>query len=179
MEKQIILPENIELIEEVKTLYKDKDGKYYLSKEGAQEKLATHFKCKCGKGIREKFRIFCDECEPPKKKKEIITKDWDSESMLYVENFDKYFSDFQEIEDYCEDNEHDKYKLEIFICDGNYYNEVTDEYWEDIMTTEDDYVTLPKSIQEKLDELNKVIKEYNKPATWSPSKYRVNAQWND
>ena len=35
MEKQIILPENIELTEEVKTLYKDKDGKYYLSKEEA------------------------------------------------------------------------------------------------------------------------------------------------
>ena len=80
MEKQIILPENVELTEEVKTLYKDKDGRYYLSKQGAQEKLATHFKCKCGNGIREKLRIFCDACEPSPKPKEILFKDWDGKS---------------------------------------------------------------------------------------------------
>lgn len=177
MEKEIILPENIELVEEVKTLYKDKHGKYYLSKEGAQNKLATHFKCKCGNGIREKFRIFCDACEPPESPKKILSINWDGESMLYVEDWDKYFSDFQEIEEYCEENEHDKNELSIFICDGNYYNEITEEYWEDIMATEDDYVTLPKVIQEKLDELNEVIRNYKKPATWSPSKYRAHPQW--
>ena len=59
MEKQIILPEHVELTEEVKTLYKDKDGKYYLSKEGAQNKLATHLQCDCGNGIREKYRVYC------------------------------------------------------------------------------------------------------------------------
>jgi hypothetical protein len=179
MEKQIILPENVELIEEVKTIYKDKDGKYYLSKEGAQEKLATHFKCECGNGIREKFRCFCDSCEPPEKPKQILSKDWDEESMLYVEDFDKYFSDFQEIEEYCDENEHDKHSLAIFICDGNYYNEITTEYWEDIMATEDDYVSLPKAIEEKLNELNEAIKNHKKPATWSPSRYRANAKWND
>lgn len=177
MEKQIILPENVELTEEVKTLYKDKDGKYYLNKESAQEKLATHFKCKCGNGIREKFRIYCDLCEPVEKPKQIFTKDWDGESMLYVEDFDKYFSDLQEIEEYCEDNDHDKNTLAIFICNGNYYSEITDEYWEDIMSTEDDYVTLPKEIQEKLDELNQAIRNHKEPATWSPSKYRANVKW--
>lgn len=177
--KEIILPENVELIEEVKTLYKDKDGKYYLSKEGAQEKLATHFKCKCGNGIREKFRIYCDSCEPPKKPKEILSKDWDGKSILYVADFDKYFSDFQEIEEYCEENEHDKDVLAIYICEGNYYNEITDEYWEEIMTTDDDYVKLPKAIKEKLDELNEAIRNHKEPATWSPSKYRVNNEFND
>lgn len=174
MEKQIILPENVELTEEVKTLYKDKDGKYYLSKEGAQEKLATHFKCKCGKGIREKYRIFCDACEPPAKPKE--TKVWDGESMLYVNDFDKYFSDVEEIEEYCEMEEIDKHTLTIYICNGNYLSEVSEDYWEDVFAEDGE---LPKEIRAKLDELNKAIEDYKKPMSWSPSKYIAKFEWND
>ena len=174
MEKQIILPENVELTEEVKTLYKDKDGKYYLSKEGAQEKLATHFKCKCGNGIREKYRIFCDACEPPAKPKE--TKAWDGESMLYVNDFDKYFSDVEEIEEYCEMEEIDKQTLTIYICDGNYLSQVSEDYWEDVFAEDGE---LPKEIRAKLDELNKAIEDYKKPMSWSPSKYIAKFEWND
>ena len=172
MEKQIILPENVELTEEVKTLYKDKDGKYYLSKEGAQEKLATHFKCKCGNGIREKYRIFCDACEPPKKPKE--TKEWDGKSMLYID--DRYFNDVEEIEEWCEDEGIDKHTLEIYICDRNYLSEVSEDYWEDVFAEDGE---LPKEIRVKLDELNKAIKEYDKPMSWSPSKYIAKFEWND
>ena len=174
MEKQIILPENVELTEEVKTLYKDKDGKYYLSKEGAQEKLATHFKCKCGNGIRAKYRIFCDACEPPAKPKE--TKAWDGESMLYVNDFDKYFSDVEEIEEYCEMEEIDKQTLTIYICDGNYLSQVSEDYWEDVFAEDGE---LPKEIRAKLDELNKAIEDYKKPMSWSPSKYIAKFEWND
>ena len=174
MEKQIILPENVELTEEVKTLYKDKAGIYYMSKEGAQDKLATHFKCKCGNGIREKYRIFCDACEPPAKPKE--TKAWDGESMLYVNDFDKYFSDVEEIEEYCEMEEIDKQTLTIYICDGNYLSEVSEDYWEDVFAEDGE---LPKEIRAKLDELNKAIEDYKKPMSWSPSKYIAKFEWND
>ena len=78
---------------------------------------------------------------------------------------------------YCEENGNDKTGLTIFICNGNYYYEITDEYWEDIMATDDDYVTLPKEIQDKLNELNEVIKNYKQPASWSPSKYLANTNW--
>jgi len=173
MEKQIMLPENIELTEEVKTLYKDKNGKYYLSKEGAQEKLATHFKCKCGNGIRERNRIFCDACEPPAKPKEI--KVWDGESMLYVREFDKYFNDVEEIEEYHAFDEIDKDTLTIYICDGNYLSTVSEEYWEDLFAEDGE---LPKEIRAKLDELNKAIQDYKKPVSWSPSKYIAKFEWN-
>ena len=39
MEKQIILPENVELTEEVKTLYKDKDGNLKPGKDGVSFKV--------------------------------------------------------------------------------------------------------------------------------------------
>lgn len=174
MEKQIILPENVELTEEVRTLYKDKHGKYYLSKEGAQNKLATHFKCKCGNGIVERHRVFCDSCEPPKKPKE--TKDWDGIAMLYVDDFDKYFDEPEEIEEYCEEQDIDKNDLTIYICEGNYMQEVCHEYWEDIYP-EDSDGDLPKEIEIKLKELNDAIKNYNKPLSWSPTKYIANIEW--
>ena len=47
------------------------------------------------------------------------------------------------------------------------------------MATDDDYAALPKSIKEKLDELNEAIKNHKEPATWSPSKYRVHPEWNE
>jgi hypothetical protein len=174
MEKEIILPESVELVEEVKTLYKDKNGMYYLSKERAQEKLATHFKCKCGNGIREKYRIFCDACEPPANPKE--TRVWNGESMLYVNDFDKYFSNVEEIEEYCKEEEINKHTLTIYICDGNYLREVSEDYWEDVFAEDSE---LPKEIKEKLFDLNSAIKNYNKPVSYSPSKYIASLEWND
>ena len=173
MEKEIILPENVELTEEIKTLYKDKDGKYYLSKEGATKHLATHVICNCG-GIREKYRIFCDACEPPKAKPPV--KEWDGKSMLYVEDFDKYFNNVEEIEEYCHYEKIDKTELTIKICDGNYLMEVNEDYWEDVFAEDGE---LPKEIQAKLYELNETIKNYGKPMSWSTSKYIARFDWND
>jgi hypothetical protein len=169
MEKQIILPEHIELTEETKTLYKDKDGHFYLSKERAQEKLATHFPCKCGNGIREKFRIYCDNCEPAEKPKPF--KDWDGETPLYLDSEDKYFFSKEELDDYIHDNELNPEELTFFICEPNYYSNVELDSWEDVLT--EDQEELPKEIQTKLDELNDAINNYGKPASWSPSKYRT------
>lgn len=78
--KIIILPEDVVLTPETKVLYKSDNGKYYLNEKGAREKLATHFKCNCGNGIREKFRIHCDNCEPPKKE---YFKEWDLKTPVY------------------------------------------------------------------------------------------------
>jgi hypothetical protein len=179
MEKKMILPKDIELTEEVRTLYKDKDGKYYLSREGAERKLATHFECKCGNGIREKFRIFCDSCEPPEPKPQV--KEWDGSSMLYVDDFDKFFSSVEDIEDYiennCDDEQVHKDSLKIYICEGNYLHEVSSEYWEDIFPEDWDEDDLPKEIQIKLDELNQVIRDYGKPFSWSPTKYIAKIDW--
>lgn len=169
MEKQVILPQDIELTEEVKTLYKDKDGKYYLSKEGAQQKLATHFPCNCGNGIREKYRIYCDNCEPPQTPKPF--KDWDGEMPLYSNAYDKYFFDLSNLEEFIAEENIKEEDLDLYLCEPNYYSEVTIDYWEDVLT--EDQESLPKDIQEKLDALNEAIEKHEKPASWSPSKYRT------
>lgn len=174
MEKQIILPENVELTEETRTIYKDRDGRYYLSKQGAQDKLATHFKCNCGKGIRERHRVYCDACEPPKAKPP--ARNWDGKSMLYVSTFDQYFNNVEEIEEYCETEGVDKHTIDVFECEGNYLSEVSEDYWEDVFAEDGE---LPKEIRTKLDELNQAIKNYEKPMSWSPSKYIANFEWND
>ena len=119
--------------------------------------LATHLKCDCGNGIREKYRVYCSSCEPPKPKPAV--KDWDGESMLYVSEWDKYFNEVEEIEDYCVDEDIDKHDLTIYICEGNYLWAVSDDYWADIYADDVDEL-LPKEIQVKLDELNEAIKNY-------------------
>lgn len=176
MEIEIILPEDVVLVEETRTIFKDKDGKYYLSKEGAQEKLATHFKCNCGNGIREKYRIYCDSCEPPISP--IPTKDWDGESMLYVSDLDRYFSDIEAIEEYCEENKTDKHSLKIFICTGNYLSSVGEDYWEDVFADDGD-CELPEEVAIKLNELNTAIENHKRPMSWSASKYIANIKWSN
>jgi hypothetical protein len=96
--------------------------------------------------------------------------------MLYVNDFDKYFSDVEEIEEYCEEEEIDKHTLTIYICYGNYLSEVSEDYWEDTFAEDGE---LPKEIRAKLDELNKAIEDYKKPMSWSPSKYIAKFEWND
>lgn len=165
MKKEILLPENVELFEETRTIYRDINGKYYLTKEGAQEKLATHFKCKCGNGIREKYRIFCDSCEPKKEKEKMA---WDGESMLYVDNHDKYFNNLEDIEEYCADEGLRRSDLDIYICKGNYLTEISEDHWEDVFAEDGE---LPKELKEKLYDFNEAIRNYGKPMSWSPTKY--------
>lgn len=173
MEKTMVLPENVELTEEIKTLYKTKDGRYFLSKEGAQEKLATHFPCKCGNGIREKYRIHCDNCEP---KKVIPFKEWDGKTPLYCNNYDRYFFELDDLISAIEDEDLDKESIDLRICEPSYFREVDSDYWEDVMP--ENMEELPKVIKEKLAELNETIKNYKEPASWSPTKYRTTVDFN-
>ena len=167
MEKKIIMPEDVVLTEETKTLYKDSEGKYYLSEAGAREKLATHFKCKCGNGIREKYRIFCDSCEPAPVEH---FKDWDLKTPVYCGRYDRYFFDLGELTDYMHDNELKPEDMSLYICEPNYLSQIDSEYWQDDLPEDRD---LPKIIEEKLAELNEAIKEYGKPISWTPSKYKT------
>jgi hypothetical protein len=70
----------------------------------------------------------------------------------------------------------DKHTLVIYICDGNYLSEVSEDYWEEVFAEDGE---LPKEIRAKLDELNKAIEDYKKPMSWSPSKYIAKFEWND
>lgn len=167
MEKQIILPEDVKLTEEVKTLFKDENGKYYLTKEGAQQKLATHFPCKCGNGIREKFRMYCDKCEP--KPTPPPFKEWDGKTPLYSESMDRFFFKEEEILDAIAYESFDAENMILKICEPNYFYEINNDYWEDILP--ENFEELPEEIKKKLDELNEAIETYGKPASWTPSKY--------
>ena len=105
MAKEILLPENIQLTEEVRTIYKYKDGTYYISKEGAQKKLSTHVKCECGNGVRDKFKVYCDSCKPAPI---VEYKKWDGVSLLYLEDSEGFFNSLDEVYEYCDDNDIDK-----------------------------------------------------------------------
>ena len=165
--KIIILPEDVVLTPETKVLYKSDNGKYYLNEEGAREKLATHFKCNYGNGIREKFRIYCDNCEPPKKE---YFKEWDLKTPVYCNTRDKYFFSLDELTDFMHEEELTSDDLDLSICEPNYFNQVDSDIWEDVLAEDAD---LPSEIQIKLDELNAAIKNHGKPASWSPSKYKT------
>lgn len=164
---EIVLPEDVVLVEETKTLYKDTMGKYYLSDAGAREKLATHFKCKCGNGIREKNRIFCDSCEP---KPVVHFKEWDLKTPVYCQTHDQYFFDLDSLTDYLHDNDLKPEDMSLYLCDPSFLNEVGSDYWEDILPEDGD---IPKEIEAKLNELNQAIENYKKPISWSPSKYKT------
>jgi hypothetical protein len=169
MNKQIV-PEDVQVEKEERAVYRNGDGKYYLTEEGARQAAATHFNCKCGNGVREKFRIYCDSCEPPKQQPTF--KDWDGKTPLYCNANDRYFFDPSEIDDFLSDNEFTVENLDLRICEPNYYNEVNSDYWEDVMP-EDGDGDLPKELAEALAEFNAKIEAYGKPASWSPTKYRT------
>lgn len=172
----IILPSDIEIKEETKTLYIGKNGQYFLSKESAEFSLVTHFPCQCGKGIRSKIYTCCKNCTPPK---QVFTKKWDGKSYLYVDDWDKYFADFQEIQEEIEeidDPEFDKSTLTIKECKGNYLHHLDSSYWSDILCEDQE---IPKEIAQKVTELNNAIDIYAQAISWSPTKFVVEHEFMD
>ena len=129
----------------------------------------THRPCKdCGEPT-EKMYVVCNKCRVlgDKKRYKAMPKiEWDETGMLYSEAHDKYFSSWEEIEDYCEDEGIGKDELRLIICVPNYLPLIPDDYGCDDLAEDGE---LPDSVIQAIEEFNKVIKAAG-PVSWFPGK---------
>jgi len=150
-----------------------RDGRYWGNDErAARYDGCTHRPCEdCGKPT-EKGWLVCPECRNTRdiaRYNALPKEKWNEVGMLYSDARDKYFSDWGEIEDYCEDEGIEIAKLRLVICEPDYLPLISDDYGCDELAEDGE---LPDSVIRAIEDFNKVIKAAG-PVSWMPGKKSV------
>jgi len=149
----------------------DRHGRFWGNDEHmARWCGATHEKCpKCGavKGMRS----YCEPCHKAAETEKWLAmprEPWDGVAMLYSEAHDRYFSDIEEVADYCNDSESNVEALRLIICKPNMARpiEPEDHFIDDLPEDGE----LPVALQEAFAALNDAILACKEPLSWSPGK---------
>jgi len=146
-----------------------RNGMYYGNDErAARYDGCTHVTCEdCGKPAPRCWLV-CDSCKGIREKAtyDAMPKEvWNGEGMLYSESADKYFSDWGEIEDYCEEEDVTIDSLRLVICKPNYLPLLDLDYGCDDLAEDGE---LPDEIVEAIAKFNAVVKEVG-AVSWLPS----------
>jgi hypothetical protein len=146
-----------------------RNGMYYGKDErAARYDGCTHVICeKCGKIIQRGW-LLCNDCIAAKEKAkyEAMPKvEWDGKGMLYSSVADKYFSDWGEIDEYCDEEDVKIDNLRLVICKPNYLPLLDLDYGCDDLAEDGE---LPDEIIEAITKFNAVVKEVG-AVSWFPS----------
>lgn len=147
-----------------------RDGIYY----GANERLAryvgcTHRPCEdCGEPI-EKSWFICQKCREKKdiqRYKAMPKEIWNEEGGIYSDPHNKFFWSWNEVEDYCHDNEIKEEDLRLVICEPQYPRLIEEDYFCDELADDGDD-ELPSEIVKAMEAFNRVLKQ-SAPLSWCP-----------
>lgn len=139
----------------------------------------THEDCKhCGTEFKKPFTYstVCPQClgkEINEKYLALNLVEWDGESMLYDQSSDKYFSDLEEITEWCEEEEIKLDSLQLLVCTKSSFTHIDWEHiTNDFQEVYEDWQA-PKEMEDKIAEFNKWL-DSQSTGTWFPSNKRVN-----
>jgi len=146
-----------------------RDGIFYGNDErAARYSGCTHVACSdCGKPTTKGWLV-CDSCKEirEKAKYQSMPKEvWDEKGMLYSQSADKYFSDWGEVEEYCEEEDIKIGNLMLIICKPNYLPLLDLDYGYDELAEDGE---LPDAIIKAINDFNAVVKATG-AVSWLPS----------
>lgn len=152
----------------------DIHGHYHGNNEHmARYCSSTHKLCECGQEMTKSYTR-CDSCREKaaiQRYSELPRAEW-GEGMVYSEAADTYFSEWDEIEDHCEEHGCAIEDLRLLNCDPQYLGQIDSDHWEDVLPEDWGYHELPDAICEALDKLNAAIRD-QPPISWYPGKTAV------
>ncbi len=156
-----------------------RDGHYFgnnkTSEQAARYAGCTHTLCQDCQQPAPKEYTFCDLCRNKRaderytKREQVV---WDETGMLYSEAADHYFSAWDEVYDFADDNAPgpvDLRSLRLLICEPVYLSTLEDDYWLDDFPEDTE---LPADVQTALQEFNAVLKAAG-PVSWRPGEKAV------
>ena len=94
-------------------------GKGEEGERRARYANSTHTKCECG-NLVTKYRTRCQDCNSKLSMKNFLKLEeveWDGVSMMCLINDDKFFSEMEDVYDYCEYNEINIQDLKLMHCE--------------------------------------------------------------
>ena len=148
-----------------------RNGRYWGNDErAARYDGCTHRPCEnCGEPT-EKGWLMCAKCRNLRDEaryKAMPKEEWNEKGMLC--SGDKYFSSWDEVDEYCEEEGVGKGNLRLVICEPNYLPLLPSDYGCDELVEDGE---LPDSVEQAIEDFNKVIKAEG-PVSWEPGKKAV------
>ena len=148
-----------------------RDGRFY----GNDERIAryagcTHRKCESCDNVVDKGHIYCDVCTTKRtaeKYAALPTKEWSGEPLCTYDD-DRYFFDWESVEDYCEDHDTKPEDLMLVICDPVKPKHFDSDLFTDYLAEDGE---VPDGILAALDVLNTAI-DNAPPFSWYPGEVR-------
>jgi hypothetical protein len=157
------------------------DGLYYGKGDEGERRArygnSTHRKCgECGDSyVKNSYCRPCSERLSRERFLKLDEIDWDGKSMMVLYNDDRFFSDMDEVYDYCEDNEIDIKELKLMHCEKQVdISEVNIDELNEEYTTEDGrgVSDFHPEIADKVEELNELIRKAE-PKLWFQTNKRI------
>lgn len=165
-------PEAAKFVENISG-WVSRNGRFF----GKQEDVArydgcTHRACRdCGTATIKHYLI-CDDCSEKKKAaryEKLETAVWDEDGMLYSDVADRYFSSWEEVADYMEEENEQTLapvSLRLVICDPVFLSPVDEDRWADDLPEDGE---LPDNVVAALAEFNDILRAAG-PVSWIPGK---------
>ncbi|MGR3753268.1 ead/Ea22-like family protein [Edwardsiella anguillarum] len=152
----------------------DRHGRFWGNDEyQARWSGSTHRKCKNKPDVHPAHSThgYCEECHREARQAKFLAMErvaWSGEPLTIFDS-DKYFFDAESLADYCVENSLLPSELQLVICEPNYPPEFDiEQHCEEIIPEGGDYFSLPQTVRDAADALNKAIKE-SEPVSWSGS----------
>jgi len=182
LEEKVLLFDDPNLVEYRTDLegWTGPDRLYYGKGEEGERRArygnSTHRKCGCGEIFPK--NSYCRVCSEKKSKENFLKLEeveWDGESMMCERYNDKFFSDMDEVLEYCEENEIELEELELMLCEKSVkiseinIDELNEEYCDADYNGVSHY---HPEIAKKVEELNELIRSAE-PKLWFQTNKRI------
>ena len=96
--------------------------------------------------------------------------EWNGKDPICLYNTYRYFFDYDELMDYCEQEEVDKKDLMLVLCEPMKLRTLDSDFFADCLADEQE---LPTEIEKAIDEFNAKIAAYPHVISWVPTNKRI------
>lgn len=153
-----------------KQVYRSLSGRYYDDEHMARWDSCTHKTCECGNEMEKMYTKckYCRDKDTIAKYEALPKKEWDHKTPLCTYDNDVFFSDLEEIHDYCHDHELSIDDLMLVWCKPDDGPVVDIDIFQDHVPSDSGEPNGWGEIEQAINALNKCI-EKNAPYSWWPS----------
>lgn len=151
-------------------------GNFHRSEHLARYEGCTHVKCDCGDYIEKPYGK-CDQCGSKSdllKYQAMPFIEWDGTTPIMLHDDDELFCNEGDILSFCENNDLNPDDLRLVVCEPQYAYEIdTYDIYNDLLPVDMTLEDVAPELVEAIEDLNKKIRNYKKPLSWTPGKYRT------
>jgi hypothetical protein len=174
MENKIILVDSDEAANQTTIpAWISANGRIFTDEDVARHDGGTHRKClHCGEPCLKRW-LSCESCRAKQDKKTFLAMpvvEWKEDTPVNIYKSDEYFFSYDDLIDYCEENQLELADLMIVACEPIEPRLLDTDFFEECLSDDGE---LPDEIEKAIDEFNARVAAYPHALGWVPTKTRI------